>query len=482
MKLDIFDIDKFIEANGCKQVTSRFYIGPDGTPADDGLFSTSIFGKMGSEERKHKFGYFDLRRKFFHPLVYNVIYNMFRALPAIIAGEKFCRLDAGGNIIVSAEPKDGYETGLDFFVRNWSKIRWTKVGEDNASREKKENLLGMLGPKEVFVEKFLAIPAFYRDVNFQTATSTGQKITVDGLNALYIKLLSATTSETITFTNAFLTQSNVQRTLNEIYSELTKKVSGKTGVIRQSVMGKSVDYSTIAVLSCPRMEAIDPRSQQVGFNEMGIPLPLCMTLFYPFVLKHLEDVFHEYEHNYSIVIDGDKRFDIERIVHKSITTEVLKSIVDGFIKDKTRGMRTRSFWIEGFDGKETKLEKVFRGRVFPDRPYTLTDLFFEICADVVQNKHVIATRYPVTGPESVITCRVKLLTTEKTIDVSMPYEQGGLNLKFGRNYPYFPTDGKGNVLPDKIRWIDTAVPNVSFLKGLGGDFDGQILFKLSVLF
>jgi DNA-directed RNA polymerase beta' subunit len=472
VKLDLFDINDFIKVNSCLPVTSRFYLDSNGGPSDDGLFSTKIFGKFGSIERKNNFGYVDLRRKFFHPLVYMTIYGMFRALPQVVAGEKFCRLDASGKIIVSDKPEDG-ETGIDFFVKNWNRIRWTKIGEENASRTKKENLLSMLKPEEIFIDKWLIIPAYYRDINFSTASGS-KKISVEGVNASYIKLINAATSESITFTNAYLTQSSVQKTLVDIYAELTKKISGKRGVIRQAVMGKSIDFSTIGVLSCPRLTAMDPTKQQVRFNEYGVPLHFALSLFYPFVIKWLEDFFHGYEHAASIVIDGDKRYDLPQTTYGAITSTSLQKLVDSYIKDKTRLIRSQHFWLDGL-GDKSKLIAKFEHMKFPDRPFTLTDLFYEACMDVVQTKHVIATRYPVTGPESVIACRVKLLTTEETVDVSGPGEEGGMNDKRFTEYPYFPTDGKGNILHDKIKWIDTYVPNVSFLKGLGGDFDGDTM-------
>lgn len=466
MKLDLYDINEFIEKNQCLPVTSRFYINANDGPDEDGLFSTTIFGKFGSENRKYRFGYIDLKRKFFHPLVYVTIYGMLRSLPQILAGEKYCTLSVDGNIKFVDDPEQG-ETGIDFFVNNWKKIRWTKVDEENRSREKKEDLLDLIDINMIFVDKFLVIPAMFRDINFSTVSASSQKIKVDGINALYIKLINSTQSDSITFTNSYLTQSSVQRTLVDIYTELTKKISGKHGIIRQAIMGKSVDYSTIGVISCSRMESNTFDKQQVKFNEIGVPLVMCIALFYPFVVKYLEDYFHTFEQSSSIVIGEDKRFDLPETVYNNLNSETIKKLIDGYVKDKTHIVRTRSFGIEGF-GKE-RLTQTTRSFGGVEREFTLTDLFFEACADIVHNKHVLVTRYPVTGPESVIVCRIVLLSTEKTIDIS---ESGNKRLT---NYPYLPTDNKGNILVHDVNWIDTYVPNISFLASLGGDFDGDTI-------
>lgn len=497
MKVDLFDIEKFISVNGCQEVTSRFYLDSDGKPADDGLFSTTIFGRIGSDDRKFKFAYIDLKRKFLHPLVYNVIYNMFRALPQVVSGEKSCSIGVNGKIKVEDDLSKG-QTGIDFFVNNWKRIKWTEEGEENASRSKKENLLNMLKENEIFIEKFLVIPAYYRDVNFNTS-STGTKVSVDGINASYIKLLTAASSASITFTSAFNTQNTIQKTLNDIYVELTTKISGKTGVIRQAIMGKSIDYSAIAVLSCPRMEANTPEEQQVKFNEYGIPIAFALSLYHPFVIKELEDFFYELEHSYSIVLSGNKKFDIDEEVLDNITPTAIKDLVDSFIKDKTKAFRLRNI---GFALKEKNDAKNKDAEFIPiylrdrdgnlsSRYATLTDLFYVVAFNVTRNKYMIATRYPVTGPESIITCRPVILSTERnSFPVSAEELNANKELKIEDNFildffqrpeyklPYFPVDAKlpleESILEKKIKWIDTAIPNISYLSGLGADFDGGV--------
>lgn len=473
MQLDAFNMNEFIRVNGCEQVNNRFYLGSDGLPSEDGLFSTKIFGKFGSEERKNNFGFIDLRRKFFHPMVYITIFQMFRALPLVLAGDKYVRLDQFGNLVVSDDPEQG-ECGIDFFVKNWKKIKWVKEGTINASREKKDELLNMLKFDEIFLDKWLVIPAYYRDVNF-SSQSGSKKITVEGVNALYIKLLNAATSEAIIFENSYITQSSVQNLLVEIHKELTQKIAGKKGVIRQAIMGKSIDYSTIGVLSCSQIKSNTPETQQIPYNYFGVPLHLALNLFYPFIIKWIEDFFHEYEHSASIVLQGDERYDLQDTVYETISSANIQKIVNGYIKDKTKRIRTQAFRLNGV-GDRTPIMKNIEGiKGLPDRHYTLTDFLYDAAIDVCRDKHVIATRFPVTGPESVITCRVKILTTEKTVDVSGLVSEGGTGNKNFKDYPFFPTDGKNTILEDKIQWIDTYVPNFAYMKGLGGDYDGDTM-------
>jgi hypothetical protein len=156
MKLDIFDLNKFVELNKIKEVTNHFILDSMGLPDKDGLFSLDIFGRYGSPDRKNNFGYINLKRKFLHPMVYNIIQKMYTNLPLVISGEKYVRLDINGVIVNEEDKSKGY-TGIDFFIDNWDKINWN--GINSKARIKKEALLSKLDKKEVFVEKWLVIPA-----------------------------------------------------------------------------------------------------------------------------------------------------------------------------------------------------------------------------------------------------------------------------------------------------------------------------------
>ena len=70
MKVNIIDMNRFIAANECQEVTNPVYFDKGRQPTNDGLFSLTIFGRPGSQERKSVFAYIDLKINFLHPLVY----------------------------------------------------------------------------------------------------------------------------------------------------------------------------------------------------------------------------------------------------------------------------------------------------------------------------------------------------------------------------------------------------------------------------
>ena len=481
MDLDVVSLDKLIKTNKIMEVTSPNALGADGMPDPAGLYSFEIFGRMGSEERKINFGYINLKRKFLHPFAYNMIYQMFRNLPNVLLGEKFVLLKSNGEMVLSDKPEDGYETGIDFFINNWKKIKWNT--NDSSAREKKENIFSLLDEDEIFIDKWLVIPCWYRDINLNQKG----RISVDEINGLYVKLLNIVNSESITYTNSYYTQSALQNMLVEIHNFLSDKIKGKKGVIRQAIMGKSIDYSAISVISAPRIESERYQDQMIPFTYIGLPLYQVCATFFPFMLKWLEDYFYPLEHNTKIKIAGYPPKNISETILNEISTDNLEKLVNGYHKDKTKMIRSLPLVLTEELPNLMYIEKLV------GRKPTLTDVLYAAALDVVADKHVICSRYPITGPESIIICRIKVLTTSKTIDLLKQYDSSQLDLSDvnARNsikskeldpryvgyktYPKFPLDKNGNVLHDEIEWIDTLVPNNSVLPGMGGDFDGERL-------
>jgi len=478
MKLDIFDIEKLVSINNLKEVKSAYIFAADGSPDSEGIFSYEIFGRVGSEDREINFGYIDLKRKFLHPLVYNAIYQMFRNLPFVIAGDKWCVIDPKTNgVKIVPYGTDGAGTGVDFFYDNWEKINWNT--NDSSTREKKENLFNTMKKEEVFWSKYPIIPALYRDINLHNKVSG--KVDMDEINSMYIKLINNVNSELITFTGMYNIQSSVQNTIVDIHNYLTKKNSGKRGTIHQAIMGKTVDYAITSVISAPRFNSEKFTEQLIPYNHIGIPLYNVCAMFYPLIIKALEDIFFAYDQDEYFtafsyageVIDSRKAG-----IHDKISTAGIEKLVSSYIKDKTKSIRTARFSFDGDLGRYESMEKQL------GRPFTVTDLLYQVCIDVVFNKHVLSTRFPITGAESQIVNRIKILTTEKTVDLSREGDDT-LSTEYIKTYPYFPTytDKDGNVHIDekKIKWLDTVIPNNSVLAGMGGDYDGDT-FRLIGLF
>lgn len=472
MILDILAISNYVKINNVKEVTSPYILAADGNPDPEGIFSYELFGRMGSVERREFFGYVNLKRIFLHPFVYNMLYQMYRNLPAIINGERYVKVVGGKITQVKPDDKDA-ETGIDFFWNNWEKIKWD-TDDASTSRLKKQHIFDTMQKTECFVDKWLIIPAMYRDINLHDRANKG-KIEMDEINSFYIRLINGASSESITYTSSYMTQANVQQTLVDIHDSLTKKQSGKEGIIRKAIMGKTVDYAAVSVISAPRFNVNTAAEQMVPYNYIGIPLFTVCALFFPLIVKGLEDIFHDVSQSTKIVLSGNV-VDVSEDVEYVINSESLTSLVKSYVKDKTKSVRTMTFTLSGSDsGRFAAFEKRL------GRPFTVTDLLYRVASDVVFNRHVLSTRFPITDAGSTIINRVKILTTEKTIDLSKGAAPGTFDFEFMRTYPHFPVDNKGEIKYKGFSWIDTTVPNNAFLSSMGGDYDGDT-FRLIGLF
>ncbi|WP_368880259.1 hypothetical protein [Proteus mirabilis] len=465
-KLDINTMmDKYIAYNDFKQVTSTYIFSADNSLDPEGIFSTEIFGRVGSNDRKIRFGWIDLKRRFIQPFIYNQILQMFRNLPSLVSGEKFAIVDPKTKgIKIVPESTEGAGTGIDFLYDNWDKIVWNT--NDSSSREKKEVVFDTLKRDDVFINKFLVIPAYYRDINVHNKSSG--KVNIDEINTFYLKLISASNSEMITFSMAYNVQSTVQTTLVEIHDYLTTKPAGKKGIIRNAIMGKTVDYAAVNVISAPHFDSNRFDHQMIPFNYIGVPLYLICAIFFPLIVKQLEDMFFDIgQSTYFTLNRQENVLEVDEFTFQKIDTESLRKLVSTYVKDKTKTIRTAEFKLSDSAGGEIK-----RFALGKERKFTVTDLLFMAACDVVFNRYTLSTRFPITDSGSQIFCKVKILTTETTIDLSD--KTTGHTKEYYRNYPDLPHDANGNIIESEVKWIDTLVPNNSFLASLGGDFDGFV--------
>jgi hypothetical protein len=104
------------------------------------------------------------------------------------------------------------------------------------------------------------------------------------------------------------------------------------------------------------------------------------------------------------------------------------------------------------------------------RPITNIELLYIATYAAAKNKHMLITRYPVTGPESIYPSKMHIITTTKSRSVSF---RGYHNENKVVKLPEYPIMGEKS--------IDSMVPHTNKLGGLNGDFDGDTCSGNSVL-
>lgn len=458
MRIDLLNPNKFIKDNDCKEITNAIYFSFGNIPTSDGLFSTEIFGAVGSDKRKETFAYIDLGRRFLHPVIYRIITTLNKKLIGLISGTTFFTLNSKGELV--EDSKNG-QTGLDYLYEIYDKIKWRTT--TSFKRDDKIAVLEKTPKDEAFLDKWLVIPPFIRDFQID---EKGEMASVDKINMYYVKLirLCQTYKSSSDFSLNFLTNTNnfnVQLLLYDIYDFCTKQLAKKTGLIHKSLIGKTVDYATRSVISAPMINSTRYNNLQVPFTYTGIPLSQVITLFKPFFVYEIQTWIEE---NLTSITESAKKkgVTLKNIMEQFDETHITK-MMDNYIKNIAG--RFDPILLEDINGNKCSLD-IYSNEL--KRKFAPIDLFFITGKQIIKNKHVYVTRYPITSFQSIYPSRIKILTTIKTQNMtlgSLYFDDYPLSFE---DYPQFREND------DKF-FIDSTRIHNSYCAALNADFDGDTI-------
>jgi DNA-directed RNA polymerase beta' subunit len=464
MKIDIFDIDKFVKVNRLQEIKNPIYLDRDKTPTTDGLFSYEIFGAPGTRERRERFAYIDLGMYILNPLMYKLLTRMDNRIKKISEGYSFYYVNSKSEIVEDPEQKNKNSgTGFEWLYKNLKNVKFKKTS--STSRNEKIDILNNLSREELFNKVWPVIPAFYRDLNFEKI-SYG-KITLDEINNIYIKIINASNAIKKARGSDFstnLTAIRLQLALVELQDELLKKVSGKSGMFRSSALGKSIDYSARTVISTSKIGlANEYTKKEVGTFTIGVPLHIACVTFLPFVVKNVRELLSDYLTGKTRVLFS-KNSQIQKdanIIGETLTDKTIEKMIDFFAKSQEERFNTLE--LEGKDGKKITIPYL---KDYIKRDLTLCDLLFLACYMAVKDKYVYYTRYPVDSHLSTNIGKPILLTTEKVITID--FKSGETESILGKieNYPD---------IKYKHLWRDATVIDNGVTGIMGADFDGDMV-------
>ena len=211
LSVELLDIDKFIKKNNLKEITNPTFFGTSGKPTPDGLLSNEIFG-ITQSDRAGIFAYIDLGDWFIDPSNYKCLIRLNRKIESVVKGVGKWSIDKDGQLV------EDFENGK-------SGIRWLKNNFDKLEFMKSKSSIRDLRIKyikhnyetgKLFINKYIVIPAYYRDVN-----TTGKYTGVGQINTLYVNLLVASRSlkenNDYGLSVADTTCARIQETLRAIY-------------------------------------------------------------------------------------------------------------------------------------------------------------------------------------------------------------------------------------------------------------------------
>ena len=403
MKIVLLNIDKFVKVNMLEEITNPIVMDRGFVPTSDGLLSTDIFGTT-MMDRKQTFAYINLNCHVFQPLIYKMIRRMDRRIDQILSGSNTFKIDSKGNIV---EDPSG-ETGSEWLYKNWEKIKWAK--NDSRIRSERIDLINTHTKDEIFQSKEIVCPAFYRDVNLQS--SKAGRPSIHEINHPYSKLIrfaSALNQGDFAF-NLHYTRFMIQKTLVEIYDYFKNKIDKKKGIIKQNLLGKSVDYGARVVIGTANFTYNRMEDMPVNTYHAGVPLSYCISLFTPFFAGWIQNFFwNEFEirgMKYPVYVKKTKEIKYVGIKDPTVqfNDEKVKDLMTKYIYSYSE--RFDPIIVETTDPDYPEIKLSFKGYTSDDkefdpndemkllnrRYFTLTDLFYIAASDICKDKHVYITR------------------------------------------------------------------------------------------
>lgn len=477
MKIDVLNIDKLIELNNLKEVTSPRPFNTKTTYDPDGLLSTEIFGSSKGD-RRTTFAYINLRQHFIHPHIYEkVLKSIYKNIIYIISGRR--RFVIRNGLLV--EDNENGWTGLQNLYDHWDEILWEKSASANKVNKK---LLTGLTRDQVFIDKMIVCPPAFRDVILSGTMDSSDH--VNELNTLYerlIRMVSILGEGGLLSRNRYATQSKIQDILGQIMIYFKNQISKKHGLIKKNLIGKSVDYGSRIVISSPVYNNNKIEDNMIDFEHCAFPISQCISNFRPFIDAWVLNFFTQ-----EIINDPNLIMFIDPETGKEMTAPIkdpdiqfsekkIGKMIDDYSLNPDNRFKVIKLEVSIPTANGEKIvnavmklkgKVLFENNVMKElnRPLTITDVLYLACVDTCEKRHVMISRYPVGTDKGITFSKLRVQSTTNHIHV----------IYNGKHYPYYP-DIDLSIEHDNvgIQFIDTLVISNSHLDGMGADYDGDVL-------
>lgn len=454
------------------------YDGASSNFHEDGLFSVSIFGRVGSEQRDLQFSYIDIKTTVFHPVIYRRLIKLRGMYRDIMAGKAYARWDDEEKDFVAASPLDG-ETGFHFFVTHWEKIQFKRT--KSLIRNQNIELIEKYRDRAM-TDKILVLPAGLRDFRVD---ENGRQMEEE-INTHYRRVLSIANTigvkgeaaQSEVFNTA---RHSLQLTFNEIYASLERLLTGKKGFIQKKWGSRNIFNGTRNVItamdtSTPVLgqpNSPKPNDTAVGlFQTMKAALPVAKNLILNGPLRH---AFSQPDGRALLI---DKRtlkpeyVEIDSEVYdRWATPEGIERAINAYREVE---IRHRPVEIEGRYVGLIYLSPNQEFRIFYDIdelpedrsrddvfPLTYCQLFYLSGYRRWNTLRAYVTRYPVTGIGSIYPTRIYVKTTTT----------GEMRWELNENWERIGDDHVALEFPrsDIHTHLDSMQIHPAKLKQLGGD-------------
>ncbi|MDQ6990771.1 MAG: hypothetical protein Q9M11_03465 [Mariprofundaceae bacterium] len=446
----------------------------------EGLFSTEIFGAVGSAERTSTFSYMDLKVAVLHPLVYKHVISVRAFYKDVMAGTKYAVFDKKTKDLVLSNEEDG-RTGYAFFMEVLGNLKLDD--KDSDMRKFRLYMIANYGTPEYMLKQFLVLPAGMRDYKVNDAGRPEE----DEINDKYRKLLmlsntlnniekSATTIGAIDNVRY-----RIQTGVLELYEHIMGLLDGKRKHIQGKWGSRGIMYGTRNIITPSLVSVMDLDSpNDVTIEHTTIGLYQYARGITPIAMNRIHTVF------VSRLFSPDTS--VARLVNtKTLHTETVEV-----------GVKSRDAWLtlDGLDHMlgtmgqdDLRAEPVMVGKHYlmlihddgkvvtpvfdtdnmPDtftkdnlRPITYYELLFIALLNTFDKYRGLLTRYPVINLGGIYPSKIYVKSTDQPRKVSVDL---GTTVIETTEYPNYAK-----------AYYNSLSPHYAFLAALGGDHDGDFKY------
>lgn len=455
---------------------------------EDGLFSTTTFGRVGTKERDQRFSYINLNTTVFHPLYYRELCKLKSVYEGILTSRVYAVFDEDEKDFVLSDPLTG-KTGYLFFISRFPDLAFIRNG--SKKRDHRIDFLEKYRDNCTY-DKIMVLPAGLRDI---TENSMGRE-TEGEINPFYRRIIGASNSLATNKTDSSLTDTSrlgIQSGFNNIFAHLSGILKGKQGFIGGKWGKRSIATTTRSVIT-----SISTATEELGadtalgFNQTAVGLLQACKSNVPLVqhavLNFTAGIFNG--SRAQLIDKNTLQTEVANISNDTLdlwtTPTGIEKLINAY---KTVSFRTQPcvvgedyylalIWVGEINNK--KCYKILKDKnEVPDelkdkgtiRPMSYTELFYLTRLDQWADDIYYVSRYPITGDESIYpsTCFIRT-----TVDSEVRYE---LNEDWTPNL-----NRKASAYPihENASFMDSLSVHPSRLAGLGGDHDGDKMSSLSV--
>lgn len=499
------DIPQYIREKNLGRVTSSLIFLPSTVePHPEGLYSTTIFGPIGTPTRLAKHGYIDLKVEVFHPDVYEDLLRLNRLYGQIMSGRKTAVFDEDlkdfidiNKVGEELKPNQTAGTGYHFFFTHFPRLVFRETGSNQrADRIKFINLY----KKERIVTKWPVLPAGLRDIKIKDITERPE---IEESNNFYTKLLlytnaipdGAKTDNSIWDGVRF----SIQKQLHALNCYFLDDLLGdKTGFIQGKVTSRSVAYANRNVLIGTKLSASSARGHKQTILDTKIPIFQAAKGYVPLVIHHLNRLFIQniidVNTSKTIYASDVKTLEFKKLeptehdISNNFSRKALENRIENFGVASLRHLpyvvkirKAYYFPFLCYDNHNTILifrnlaefKQVFKDKTGHDldiskvRPMTNIEVMYIAVEAATKGKYISTTRYPALGLGSKYPSRPMVMTTDpgrviRLINVLSPAESGS-------PVTYYEWPVLDGLYADGYRVHPLYLPK----NQLGGDYDGD---------